>query len=483
MQPTDTSPATNGATQHMHTNGDHGNHHEPPLSAPSRLIPPDPLTSRYSRQLLLPPLHGLAGQRLLSSSRVLLVGLGGLGCPAALYLAAAGVGTLGFVDADVVEESNLHRQILHAEDRVGMLKVESAREGVRAVNSAVEVRCWGERVGGRRVVEILEGGGGGDGRRDGEAEGKGRWDLVLDCSDNPATRYAVSDAAVLVGVPVVSGAAQRGEGQLMVLNWRWGEEKGGQKRGPCYRCVFPRPPDPEMVKGCSEIGVLGTAVGVVGVLMAQEAIKLLVNGGRVVDGGGREGKGEMLLFNAFGGGLKGMWRGVGLRGRRETCVSCGVEEVVRKSGGKKITRDEVLSGILDYETFCGKVEDVRVLRPDERVTAKQFLEVSHGQERVIDVREDIEIELGSRLPGTVNIPFSKIMRDAEEAFQGVEWQDEAETGKGDEKVYFVCHRGNDSQIAARRLKELDEQLGRKRGWIGDVQGGFLAMERLQSGSH
>lgn len=496
---------------------------QPPNPTQPLLHPPHPLTTRYARQLLLPQLHGLAGQTRLSDARVLIIGLGGLGCPAALYLAAAGIGTLGFVDGDVVEESNLHRQVLHTEGRLGWRKVDSAREGVRDVNSACRVEVFGERVeGARGVLGILEGrtpADEGEGRHpvngNGKDEGKveRRWDLVLDCTDNPATRYAISDAAVLAGVPVVSGAAQRGEGMLMVLNFPWREATSNdvaasdseastspttpkEGRGPCYRCIFPHPPDPSTVHSCSEIGVLGTAVGTIGVLMAQEAIKLLVKDECVTvlkPGEGDEAgkRGEMLIFNAFSPqGLKGMWRAVGLRGRREKCVSCG-------HGENKITREEIEEGRTDYEAFCGRVEDVRVLSRDkgERITAGAFLdELARQQQpqgskkscrrRIIDVREEIEVELGSTLDGAINVPFSKILRDPAGAFEGVQWStgqeiDGRDANTQDEKVYFLCHRGNDSQIAAKKLMELDEQLGRRRAWVGDVEGGFVAMEKAQ----
>ena len=561
------SQSHNGDTRpphhHIITNGHDRTSHNttPQTSQPSNnpLIPPHALTSRYNRQLLLPQLHGLTGQLFLSQSRVLIIGLGGLGCPAALYLAAAGVGTLGFVDGDVVEESNLHRQVLHTEARVGMGKVESAKHGVREVNSGVRVVVFGEgMVGGGEVLGILEGRvegkcdegpvRSGD-RRDGERNAAA-WDLVLDCTDNPATRYAINDAALLTGVPIVSGAAQRGEGMLMVLNFRWREEHNASQednesspiadadaatttakislnntpnpinpptpthgRGPCYRCIFPTPPDPSTVHSCSEIGVLGTAVGTIGVLMAQEALKLLVLPSltQVLKRDDLASKrGTMLLFNAFAAtGLKGMFRAIGLRGRREGCIGCG-------NGENRVKREDVMSGKMDYATFCGRVEDVRVLRRDhgERVGADTFLRrLGKGEggsrARVVDVREEIEVELGAKLSDTcvpvIYMPFSEIVRDPggifgrEGLLRRTEKSDADEvgaTGDGPQEeqmdnanVYFVCHRGNDSQIAAKKLMELDQQKpnasdARNRRWVGDVEGGFVALDKcsqLQSG--
>jgi adenylyltransferase and sulfurtransferase len=455
----------------------------------SILIPAPPLAhSRYSRQLLHPAIS-LPGQHRLLSSSILIIGLGGLGCPAALYLAGAGVGRLGFVDADTVEESNLHRQIAHTEQAAneGWGKVRSVIRACGERNSGVEYVGFEERLANLNALGILGGEGWG-----GEGEG---WDLVLDCTDNPATRYLISDICVLLGKPLVSGAGQRGEGQMVVLNYPTKSEEGEDfdmperepvarngdvndapvekrrkvlERGPCYRCIFPHPPAPEMVHGCNEIGILGPVVGCIGTLMASEAIRLIVKGAHMghVDETRRP---SMLLYNAWPADPKNMFRTIMMAGRRKGCVSCGEEEVLTKLGKKKVTR-EVFEG-MDYGGWCGRVEDVKVLKKDERINAEEFLRRAQDG-RVIDVREEHEIVLGMKVKDSINVPISKIMRDPKEVLSRFQADDPSRT-------YFICHQGNDSQIAARKLMDLGEKEGRIMGWIGDVAGGFVALEKLQ----
>ena len=456
--------------------------------------PPHLATSRYARQLLLPSI-GLAGQAALAAARVLIVGLGGLGCPAALYLAGAGVHTIGLVDGDVVEESNLHRQgVLYGEADVrrgkgkGTLKVDAAGRRLGEVNSEVRVRGWGLRLSTGNVGEVFGGMG------DGETKGKSGWDVVLDCSDNPATRYLVSDACVNWGVPLISGAAQRGEGQVMVLNYPVG-------KGPCYRCVFPKAPAPEGVRACSEIGILGTVVGVIGTAMAGEVVRMVAC---------RRGEGErerereewrptLGLYNGLSGGVGGMWRSVGLRGRRRDCVVCGVEGVLREKRLKRIDRGVMERGEVDYEGWCGRVQDVRVLGEEKRVSAVEFLRrVGEGEGGVggrkrpcvVDVREEVEYELGAKIEGSVNVPISKILRQGGGGGPAANERDEKSglaqllgdtmtAHQSDEPIYFVCQRGNDSQIAAERFAEAGV-LGSK-AWLGDVIGGFEALEKHVNG--
>ncbi|MDX1251769.1 MAG: molybdopterin-synthase adenylyltransferase MoeB [Gammaproteobacteria bacterium] len=226
---------------------------------------------RYSRHLLLPEV-GEAGQLKLMDSKVLLIGAGGLGSPAALYLAAAGVGTLGIVDHDVVDRSNLQRQVLHTEARIDMPKVESARETLEALNPKVKVVGHQTHLSSHNVEEILSG-----------------YDVVVDGTDNLPTRYLINDACVKLGIPNVHAAVYRFEGQITVF-WP-GYEK---HRGGCYRCMFPEPPPPEMAPSCSEIGVLGVMPGVIGVLQAVEALKILLGIGEPLVG-------RMLYYDALGG--------------------------------------------------------------------------------------------------------------------------------------------------------------------------------------
>ena len=222
--------------------------------------------ARYSRHILIPEV-GEEGQRALLDARVLLIGAGGLGSPASLYLAAAGVGTLGIVDADVVDDSNLQRQIVHSTDTIGQPKVVSARRALEALNPDVTVVPYQERLTSENVERIL-------------ADG---WDVIVDGADNFPTRYLVNDASVWHGIPVVHGSIYRFEGQVTVFDPR---------SGPCYRCLYPAPPPPDLAPSCSEGGVLGVLPGIVGSLQASEALKLVIGTGETLTG-------RLLLFDAL----------------------------------------------------------------------------------------------------------------------------------------------------------------------------------------
>lgn len=230
-----------------------------PVEVPDALAPDQ--RERYARHVSIPEV-GEEGQVRLLKSRVLLIGAGGLGSPAGFYLAAAGVGTLGIVDDDVVDRSNLQRQILHADDRVGSSKVESAARTLRALNPDVEVLPFGERLTRENADRILEG-----------------FDVVVDGSDNFATRYLVNDACVKHGLPCVHGSIYRFEGQVSTF---WPARPG--QPGPCYRCLYPEPPPPELAPSCAEAGVLGVLPGVIGTLEAVEAVKLLLEVGEPLIG-------------------------------------------------------------------------------------------------------------------------------------------------------------------------------------------------------
>src|SRR5690606_11973381 len=255
---------------------------------------------RYSRHLLLPEV-GVEGQRRLKGARVLLVGAGGLGSPAALYLAAAGVGTIGLVEFDLVDVTNLQRQILHGTAALGRPKLESAVERLQDLNPHVRVEPVAERLSSANALEILR-----------------RYDLVVDGSDHFPTRYLVNDACVLLGKPLVYGSIFRFEGQVSVFD---------AKRGPCYRCLYSEPPPPGLVPSCAEGGVLGVLPGIIGSLQALEAIKLLL-------GVGDSLVGRLVLFDA----LRLRFRELALR-KDPDCPVCGPAPTV--------------TALLDYEAFCG----------------------------------------------------------------------------------------------------------------------------------
>jgi adenylyltransferase/sulfurtransferase len=305
---------------------------------------------RYARHLTLPEV-GLEGQRRLKAGRVLLVGAGGLGSPAALYLAAAGVGTIGIVDADRVEISNLQRQVLYATGDVGRPKAEAAGERIGGLNPGVDVRAHEVRLTSANALDILA-----------------DYDVVLDGSDNFPTRYLVSDACVLLGKPDVYGAIYRFEGQVSVFDAR---------RGPCYRCLYADPPPPELVPSCVEGGVLGVLPGIVGTLQALEAIKLLLGAGEPLVG-------RLLLVDA----LRMRFRELTLRKDPE-CPACG--------------EAPTLTELVDYEAFCG------VRPPEAEITpAALSAALAAGEPPIVlDVREPFELEL-ARMDGATEVPLGQL---------------------------------------------------------------------------
>lgn len=264
-----------------------------------RSLTPDQ-RSRYSRHILLPEV-GEKGQQKLLDSRVLMLGAGGLGSPAAYYLAAAGVGTIGLIDDDVVDASNLQRQILHNTDRVGMPKIESARETLTKLNPDIKIVGYQERLTSANINRILD----------------DKWDIILDGLDNFQTRYLVNDAAVWRGIPVVHGSIFRFEGQVTTL---W------PGHGPCYRCLYPEPPPAGMAPSCSEAGVLGVLPGIVGTLEAIEVIKYLLDRGELLTG-------RLLIYDA----LKTKFRELKVR-KDDDCAVCG--------------KNPTITELIDYEAFC-----------------------------------------------------------------------------------------------------------------------------------
>ncbi|KAL1895901.1 hypothetical protein Sste5346_004999 [Sporothrix stenoceras] len=437
---------------------------------------PWPLVSdeydRYARQLILPGV-GVDGQLRLKKASVLIVGAGGLGCPAALYLAGAGVGHLTLVDGDTVETSNLHRQIGHAAARVGEYKVDSLAAAMRERNPTIQYTVYREHLTIDNVSRFL-----GDGERsedkkderseDTKDEDRKKIDLVLDCTDHPAIRYLISDACVRAGIPLVSAAALRTDGQLTVLNWPVG-------KGPCYRCVFPRPPPAASQTSCAEGGVLGPVVGVMGVLQALEAIRVLVT----VPPTESVPSPTLTLFSAGGaGGLAApSFRTVRLKGRRENCFACSEDAPLKKLGS---LGDVDNNGWPDYVQFCGGSTAVtqHILQPEERVSVTDFRKLHNQQDStqkhwLLDVREKEFYNMGS-ISGAINIPYSKTQTG--KAVDGLpSWLPEGITEETT-PIYLVCRVGNDSQVVTRQLKTLGLDKGGSR-FVGDVEGGILAWKR------
>ncbi|KPJ84326.1 MAG: molybdenum cofactor biosynthesis protein MoeB [Gemmatimonas sp. SG8_23] len=353
---------------------------------------------RYARHLALPEV-GLEGQQKLKAGRVLCVGAGGLGSPLALYLAAAGVGTLGIVEFDVVDESNLQRQLLHGTSDVGRSKLDSAEDRLRDVNPHVTVVRHEAALTSRNALEILA-----------------DYDVVVDGTDNFPTRYLVNDACVLLGKPNVYGSIFRWEGQVSVF---------ATDGGPCYRCLFREPPPPGLVPNCAEGGVLGALPGIIGSAQAMEAIKLIL-------GVGTSLAGRLLIFDA----LEMSWREVALR-RNPSCPVCGDEP----------TQTE----LIDYEIFCGVKPAPEASAPAEAQAGGTFDEIDPSEVMalldsddapfLLDVREPWEWavdNLGSH--GARLIPLGEIGRRLAEV-------------PGGRHIVTYCRSGQRSRTAARRLVE------------------------------
>jgi adenylyltransferase/sulfurtransferase len=314
---------------------------------------------RYSRHLLIPEV-GLEGQRKLLAASVLVIGTGGLGSPVALYLAAAGVGRIGLVDYDVVDYSNLQRQVIHGMSSLDELKVESARRRMLDINPDIQVDVYNEPFTSENAMRIAE-----------------PYDIIIDGTDNFPTRYLTNDLCVLTGKPNVYGSIFRFEGQVSVFY---------AKEGPCYRCLFPEPPPPGLVPSCAEGGVLGVLPGTIGTLQATEALKLILGIGQPLIG-------KLMLYNA----LDMSFDFVRLR-KNPNCKVCGP--------------DPEVTGLIDYEAFCGVPShdhDEGAVGGGWDITASELAErMKEGNHlRLIDVREPHELEI-SRLDGATLIPLGQL---------------------------------------------------------------------------
>ena len=312
---------------------------------------------RYSRHLIIPDV-GMAGQKRLKNAKVLCVGAGGLGSPSLMYLAAAGVGTLGIVEFDVVDESNLQRQIIHGQSDIGRSKAESARDSVKEINPLVTVNLHEERLDSSNVMELFA-----------------QYDLIVDGTDNFATRYLVNDACVLLEKPYVWGSIYRFDGQASVF---WAEH------GPCYRCLYPEPPPPGMVPSCAEGGVLGVLCASIGSIQVTEAIKLITGIGETL-------LGKLMIYDA----LEMSYRKVKIR-KDPNCAICGENPTVTE--------------LIDYEAFCGAISDEAAQAAmDSTISVKDLKGMLDARERgeadfvLIDVREPGEFEIVS-IPGSILIP-------------------------------------------------------------------------------
>ena len=364
---------------------------------------------RYSRHLILPEV-GVDGQRKLKAARVLCVGAGGLGSPAALYLGAAGIGTIGIIDFDAVDMSNLQRQILHGTPDVGRSKLQSARDRINALNPNVRVESHETALTSKNALEIF---------RD--------YDIILDGTDNFATRYLVNDACVLLNKPNAYGSIFRFEGQASVF---------ATKGGPCYRCLYPEPPPPGLVPSCAEGGVLGVLPGVIGTIQATETIKLILGAGGTLIG-------RLLLYDAWGM----RFRELKLR-RDADCPVCGDRPTVRE--------------LIDYDQFCGIAPaPAQTAAPpaDFEITVldlKRSMD-SGANPYILDVREPQEYQI-CRIPGSVLIPLGQVAGRVDEIIQGAQGR----------PIVVQCKMGGRSAKATQLLR--DRGVDRAQ----NLKGGILA---------
>jgi len=315
--------------------------------------------SRYSRHLIMPEV-GVEGQEKLVSSSVLCIGAGGLGSPLALYLGAAGIGRLGIVDFDVVDFSNLQRQIIHGEAKIGKLKVESAKERIHEINSDIEVETYNLRLTSENALDIVK-----------------EYDVVVDGTDNFATRYLVNDSCVLLGKPNVYGSIFRFEGQVSVFD---------ATRGPCYRCLYPEPPPPGLVPSCAEGGVLGILPGIIGTMQAAETIKLILGKGRPLIG--------KLLFVDV---MEMKIRELKLR-KDPNCPLCGKNPTITK--------------LIDYDEFCGVgrgEEQALAEASDLEITVDEFNNLIKSKKDILilDVRGPNEYQI-CHIKGSKLIPLGDL---------------------------------------------------------------------------
>jgi adenylyltransferase/sulfurtransferase len=370
---------------------------------------------RYSRHLILPEI-GLEGQKKLLSSSILLIGAGGLGSPLGLYLAAAGVGKLGIVDFDLVDRSNLQRQVIHGESWIGKPKVDSAKNRIGEINPDTEVVTYREQITSKNAMRLIE-----------------PYDLVIDGTDNFPTRYLTNDACVLLGKPNVYGSIFRFEGQATVFYPKAG--------GPCYRCLYPEPPPPGMVPSCAEGGVLGILPGIIGLIQATEAIKLILGKGSTLIG-------RFLQYDSLA------MKFLELKIHRDPeCPICG--------------ENPTITELIDYEQFCGitpvqEKEEKENMIPQMNVTDLKT-KLDNGDDfLLLDVREQNEYDI-------VNIPGAKLLPLS--IFQA-KWEEEL-GDKKDKEIVIHCKMGGRSQqacdfLAAQGFANVSNVAGGVMAWVDRV---------------
>ncbi|KAG1492640.1 hypothetical protein G6F46_010275 [Rhizopus delemar] len=352
---------------------------------------------RFGRQLVTPK-FGYEAQLKLRNKSFLIVGAGGLGAPAALYLGAGGVGRLGIVDHDVVDINNLHRQVIHTEARRGVNKAVSAATTVKSIYPEADVVPYAFSLDRTNALELIN-----------------QYDIIIDATDNIATRYLLSDAGVLAGKPVVSGSALRTDGQLTIYNYN---------NGPCFRCLHPTPPPAAAVGRCVDNGVLGVVPGIIGILQALEAIKVAIGSAALSDP-------SFLIFSAMS---NPMFRTMRLRQKKKDCAVCG--------------ENPTITELIDYVQFCqgqanDDIVDEVILKREERIDVDEYNEIiEKGKPHLlVDVRPKIQYDI-CHLPNSLHIPIEELPKEMHKVKEAMKEQNVT-----DKDVFVVCRLGNDSQIA------------------------------------
>lgn len=384
---------------------------------------------RYSRQMLVPGI-GLSGQLSFASSRVLIVGCGGLGCPVALYLAAAGVGTLRVCDADTVESSNLPRQILHFESALGIRKAQSIAESCAKINSSVRVEVIESLVTVENVLELLE-----------------EVDVIVDATDNVVTRYLLNDAAAVKKIPLVSGAALGWDGQVSVFPF--------DRKSPCYRCLYSQPPPTSAITNCDLAGVVGPVTGLIGSLQALQVLRILAELQPACTD-------SLLTFS--GTETSKLFRQLKLRTRNPQCIACGDQ------GNGAIFDPSTGKLKLNYIQFCNgqaqddKNPDLNLLTAEDRITCNE-LQTLLQEETVLllDVRPATQFEFCS-ITNSLLFPIDTLPSQTDSILA---------LAQSASEIVFICRRGNDSQLAVQQFKQL---LPGKR--VRDLIGGLRAWAKL-----
>jgi len=367
--------------------------------------------NRYSRHLVLQEV-GIKGQEKIKQARVLIVGAGGLGSPAALYLAAVGVGTIGIIDFDEVEENNLQRQIIHSTKDIGTKKTESAKNTINNLNPNVKVEIYYEKLDSKNASEIIK-----------------KYDVVIDGSDNFPTRYLVNDACVLLNKPNVYGSIFRFEGHTTVFNYD----------GPCYRCLFPNPPPKDAVPGCAEAGVLGVLPGIIGTIQATEALKIILGVGETLSG-------RFLVYDALSMKFKEL-----KLSKNKNCPICGESPRIKE--------------LIDYEEFCNIRQEEEKSLDENEISVRQMKKMidDHEDFVLIDVREEYEWDI-CKIKGAKLIPLSQIMNGNIGDIESIE---------RDRKIVLHCHTGARSAEALqifknKGFKNLKNLVGGIDAWSNEI---------------